>query len=239
MSTPVIGITAGVDRARSGIWDTNAVFLQWTYGSALVAAGAAVTVLPTQPALPDAVAAVLARLDGIIVTGGGDLDPALYGAEPHPKNDAPRRDRDDWELALAAAAIDRGLPYLGICRGTQVLNVARGGSLIQHLPELIGNEEHEGHDDVFGHVEVATVAGTRIAGWHPPSSVVPVYHHQAIDRVGDGLVVGARSSYGVVEEVEDPSVAFCVGVQWHPEQDTRTELFEAFVAAARSFGEAR
>jgi len=235
MSTPVVGVTSVLDRAQSGVWDTQAVFLQATYLDALVEAGASVAVLPPQPALPDAVAAVLDRLDALVVTGGADLDPAHYGATPHPENDSPRPERDEWELALVAGARTRGLPYLGICRGAQVLSVSRGGSLIQHVPDLVGNKEHEGEGDEFGHVGVSVVPGTRVAALHPASSVVPVYHHQAIDRAGEGLIVSARSEYGIVEAIEDPAAAFCLGVQWHPEVDSRQELFAALVSAAREY----
>lgn len=239
MSTPVIGITSYRDRARSGVWDVEAVFLPWNYGHGIVTAGGVVAVLPPQPATPDAVAAVLDRIDGLVVVGGADLDPAHYNEEPHPQIDEPKPERDEWELALARGARDRALPYLGICRGAQLLNVSRGGSLYQHLPEVIGHKAHEGEGDRFGHVEVETVEGTRVAALHPQESTVPVYHHQAIKDVGEGLVVAARSEYGVVEAVEDPAAPFCLGIQWHPEQDSRPELFEALVAAARAYADAR
>ena len=129
----------------------------------------------------------------------------------------------------------RGMPVLGICRGAQVLNVARGGTLIQHVPDVVGNKAHEGEDDRFGHVSIATVPGSKVAGLIATGAEVPVYHHQAVDALGDGLVVSARSEYGIVEAVEDPDAAFCVGVQWHPEQDSRPEVFDALVAAARTY----
>lgn len=235
MSAPLIGITSYLDRASSGVWDLEAVFLPWEYGAAFLAAGAAVAVLPPQAATPHAVATVLDRLDGLVITGGADLDPAHYGAEPHPHNDDPRPARDEWELALVAGARERGLPYFGICRGAQVLNVSRGGTLLQHLPDVVGNHDHEGEGDTFGSVGVETVPGTRVAALHPAVSTVPVYHHQAIDRVGEDLVVSAHSVHGVPEAVEDAGAAFCIGVQWHPEQDSRPALFDAFVDAAREY----
>lgn len=239
MATPVIGITCGRERAQSGVWDCEAVFLQWAYGQALVTAGAALVVLPPQPALPDAVEAVLDGLDGLVLPGGADIDPALYGESANPENDAPRPQRDAWELALVDAATRRGVPFLGICRGAQVLNVARGGTLIQHLPDVVGNREHEGDGDTFGSVSVTTVPHTHIARLHPGTSHAPVYHHQAIGTVGEGLIVAARSEYGVIEAVEDPRSEFCLAVQWHPEQDSRQELFHALVAAGREFRAAR
>ena len=235
MGTPVVGITSYLDRASSGVWDVEAVFLPWRYGSAFVDAGAAVSVLPPQTATPDAVAAVLDGIDALVVTGGADLEPATYGASPHPSDDDPKPMRDEWELALTLAALDRGMPFLGICRGSQVLNVVRGGTLIQHVPDVVGHKEHEGDGDEFGHVGVTTVDGTRLSTLHPQRSTVPVYHHQAVDRLGEGLVVGARSVYGIVEAVEDPTAAFCIGVQWHPEEDSRTALFEALVEAAAAY----
>ncbi len=239
MTTAVVGITSYLDRAQSGVWDLEAVFLPWRYGESFVAAGAAVAILPPQPALPDAVAAVLDRLDALVVTGGADLDASRYGAEPHPHNDEPKSVRDEWELALVAGALERGMPFLGICRGAQVLNVARGGTLIQHVPDVVGHKAHEGEGDQFGSVHVTTVPGTKVADLQPSDSEVPVYHHQAIDALGRGLVVSARSEYGIVEAVEDPAAAFCLGVQWHPEQDTRPQIFDALVAAAVEYRESR
>jgi len=235
MAIPVVGITSYREQAQSGVWDVQAVFLPWNYPEAFIGAGAAVAILPPQPALPDAVAAVLDGLDGLVVTGGQDLDPAHYGAEPHPSNDEPRDMRDWWELALAAEALKRGMPYLGICRGAQVLNVVRGGTLIQHVPDVVGHKRHEGEDGVFGSMAVSVSPDSRLAALHPLESTVPVYHHQAIESPGEGLVVTARSEDNIVEAIEDPAADFCLAVQWHPEQDTRPELFAAFVAAAAEF----
>mgnify|MGYP001249953855 FL=1 len=239
MSTPVIGISCYREQAKSGVWDTDSVFMPWNNVQGFLDAGATVVMLPPQPAGPDAVAAVLDSLDGLVVGGGADLDPSHYGQERHPELDEPRPDRDAWELALARGAAERDLPYFGICRGTQVLNVSRGGTLIQHLPDVIGNNLHSGDEDQFASMEVTTVPGTKVAKLHPQRSEVPVYHHQAVGDVGEGLVVAARSKYEVIEALEDPGAAFCVGVQWHPEQDSRPELFEAFVAAARDYKAAK
>ncbi len=239
MATPVVGITSYLDPAQSGDWDLEAVFLPWTYGEAFVAAGAAVVVLPPQPGPPNAVGAVLNGIDALVVTGGADLDSSHYGEEPHAHNDRPRPVRDAWELALVAEALRQGMPLFGICRGAQILNVARGGTLIQHVPDAVGNTRHEGEGDRFGSVHVTTVDGTRISELHPHESEVPVYHHQAIAALGDGLIVSARSEFGIVEAIEDPSAAFCMAVQWHPEQDSRPQLFEALVAAARNYRSAR
>ena len=235
MSTPVVGITSYLDQAQSGVWDLEAVFLPWRYGEGFVAAGAAVVILPPQPALPDAVAAVLDGIDALVLTGGADLDATRYGKAPHPNNDNPKPERDAWELGLVEEAMRRDMPVLGICRGAQVLNVARGGSLIQHVPEVVGNKAHEGEEDRFGHVSINTVPDSKVAGLIVSGAEVPVYHHQALDALGEGLIVSAQSEYGIVEAVEDPDAPFCVGVQWHPEQDSRPEVFDALVAAARAY----
>jgi len=235
MSTPLVGMTSYRDRAQSGVWDVEAVFFPWAYGSSLTDVGAAIAVLPPQSATPSAVSAALSRIDGLIITGGADIDSSRYGAPAHPRNDAPNPVRDDWELALTLGALERDMPFLGICRGAQVLNVARGGTLIQHVPDAVGNHAHEGADGVFASIGISVEAGSRVGALYPARATVPVYHHQAIDTVGAGLQVTARSDYGIVEAVEDPSLPFCVAVQWHPEQDPRPALFEAFVAAARSY----
>ncbi|MGC4173954.1 gamma-glutamyl-gamma-aminobutyrate hydrolase family protein [Demequina sp.] len=235
MTAPVVGLTSYLDRAQSGVWDLEAVFLPWQYGSSFTNAGAAVAILPPQPATPDAVAAALDAIDGLVVTGGADLDPVHYGAEPHPENDEPRPVRDEWELALTRGALERGMPFFGICRGAQVLNVVLGGELIQHVPDVVGNKDHQGEDAKFALMGVTTVPGTVVSTLHPETSIVPVYHHQAVGTLGDGLVASAHSDYGIVEAIERPGPAFCLAVQWHPEQDDRPALFEAFVAAAAAY----
>jgi putative glutamine amidotransferase len=239
MSAPVIGITSYREQASSGAWDTHAVFLPWSYAAPVVDAGAAIVVLPPQPATPDAVAGVLSMLDGLYIAGGYDVDPAQYGEAAHEQTDAPRTDRDAWEIALFNGACALGLPVLGVCRGAQVINVARGGSLIQHLPDRIGDARYQGGDTVFRRVGVTVNEDSLLATLHPAERDVPVYHHQAIDRLGTGLSVTAQSVDGIIEAVEDPSLQFCVAVQWHPERDDLAQIWNGFVAAAASYGEAR
>ncbi|OBA92419.1 gamma-glutamyl-gamma-aminobutyrate hydrolase, partial [Mycobacteriaceae bacterium 1482268.1] len=187
----------------------------------------------------DAVERVLDGLDGLILTGGRDVDPAAYGQQRHPATDEPveaNRERDGWEIALAAGAIRRGIPLLGICRGAQVLNVALGGTLHQHLPDVLGHTHHQQGNAVFTTSVVRTVAGTRLASLIGDTSEVQCYHHQAIDRLAGDLVVSAQSDDGVVEAVEIPSGDFVLAVQWHPEErldDIR--LFVAVVAAAARY----
>ena len=232
MAAPVIGITSYLDIATSGIWTTPAVFLPWSYAAPIVAAGGVIAVLPPQPATPDAVTAALDAIDGLYIAGGLDVDPALYGEAPHAETDAPRPDRDAWEFALLEGARERNLPTLGVCRGAQALNVSRGGTLVQHLPDVVGHTGYQGGDAVFRPATVAVEPGTLLATAHPAESEVPVYHHQSIAALGAGLAVSALSADGVIEAIEDPSLDFCLAVQWHPEQDVRPQIFEAFVRAA-------
>ena len=239
MTTPVIGISSYLERTKSGVWDAEAVFLPWAYAAPVVAAGGAVTVLPPQPPTADAVAGALSSIDGLYIAGGYDVDPAAYGASAHSQTDAPRVGRDAWETALFDGACVIGLPVLGVCRGAQVVNVARGGTLIQHLPDVVGHTGYQGGDAVYRPVGVSVEPGSRLATMHPLERDVPMYHHQAIDRLGAGLVVSARTAEGIVEAVEDPSLDFCVAVQFHPERDELTGIWDAFIAAAAAYREAQ
>lgn len=239
MSAPVIGISSYLEQASSGVWDTHAVFLPWVYAAPVVAAGGAVVVLPPQPSTPDAVAGVLSTLDGLYIAGGYDVDPARYGAEAHEQTDSPRADRDAWEVALFDGACALDMPVLGVCRGAQVMNVARGGTLVQHLPDRLGHTGYQGGDAIYRPVGVKVMGGSLLATLHPERREVPVYHHQAIDIVGHGLDVTAHSVDGIVEAVEDPRLTFCVAVQWHPERDDLTAIWDGFVAAAARYGAAR
>jgi len=239
MAAPVIGITSYLEHASSGVWAANAVFLPWVYAAPVIAAGGAVVVLPPQPPTPHAVAGVLSTLDGLYLAGGYDVDPALYGAQAHAETDEPRDDRDAWEVALFNGACALGLPVLGVCRGAQVINVARGGTLVQHLPDQVGHVGYQGGDAVYRRVAVTVDEGTALARLHPLERDVPVYHHQAIDSLGAGLTVTARSVDGVIEGVEDSSLTFCVAVQWHPERDDLTQIWDGFIAAAGDYRKAR
>ena len=219
-----------------GEWDVPAVFLPTSYVKPIFAAGASVVVLPPQDVHPDAVSRVLEGLDGLCVSGGYDVDPAAYGHSPHVQTDAPRNDRDAWEFALLAGALEFKMPVFGVCRGAQVLNVLRGGTLHQHLPDVVGSSKHQGHDGVFAKLQVKVIEGTLLATLHPLVRDVPVYHHQAIDSLGAGLVVSASCEDGIIEAVEDPSLPFCIAVQWHPEQDPgAASLYRGFVDAARAY----
>ncbi|BCP00889.1 gamma-glutamyl-gamma-aminobutyrate hydrolase family protein [Mycobacterium intracellulare] len=233
---PVVGLTTYLERVQTGIWDIPAGYLPTDYFEGVIQAGGIAVLLPPQPADAEVVGAVLDGVHALVITGGYDLDPASYGQQPHPTTDEPRTDRDAWEFALLRAALDRGLPVLGICRGAQVLNVALGGTLHQHLPDVLGHCGHRAGDGVFTRVPVRTVAGTRAAALVGETVDAPCYHHQAINRVGDGLVVSATDPDGVVEALELPGDRFVLGVQWHPEQSLEDlRLFAAIVDAARAY----
>jgi putative glutamine amidotransferase len=180
----------------------------------------------------EAACAAAERLDAVVLSGGADLVPALYGEDPHEQTQRPEPARDAYELALLAACASRGMPVLAICRGMQLLNVSRGGTLVQHLPDLAGGPDHMPDPGSFVPRAVRVVEGSRLAsvlGRTDP--VVPCHHHQAVDRVGRGLVVSARSDDGVIEALEDPGSGFLLAVQWHPEVDRDHSLFDALAQA--------
>jgi gamma-glutamyl-gamma-aminobutyrate hydrolase PuuD len=227
----VVGLTAYGERARFGVWDLDAALLPRTYVDMVVAAGGVPVLLPSLPAAAPAVDA----LDALLVTGGPDVDPAAYGAPRHPRTGPARGERDAAEVAMLRRALDRGIPVLGVCRGLQVLNVTLGGTLVQHLPDEVGHEGHNPSPGVFGTTEVTVDPGSRVAAAVGERVVVRCHHHQAVDRLADGLVATARAADGTVEAVELAGPAFVAGVQWHPEEvaaDCR--LFEALVRAATS-----
>jgi len=199
---PLIGLTTYLQRAQTGVWDVRASFLPDIYLQGVVRAGGIATLLPPQTVDVGIAARVLDGVDGLIITGGRDVDPGTYDHEPHPATDKPARDRDDWEFALLDEALRRGMPVLGICRGAQVLNVALGGTLHQHLPDLLGHTGHQLGNAEFSTSSVRTVEGSRLAGLIGDEAAVRCYHHQGIDRLGAGLTISARDADGVVEAVE-------------------------------------
>ncbi|MFJ4847901.1 MULTISPECIES: gamma-glutamyl-gamma-aminobutyrate hydrolase family protein [unclassified Streptomyces] len=227
MARPLIGIsTYWVGSARWGAWELPAALLPAGYPLLVQRAGGLAAMLP--PDLPELAAQTVARLDGLVVAGGPDVDPGTYGAERDPRTDPPARERDAWELALIGAALAGGVPLLGICRGMQLLNVALGGTLVQHL------DGHRGPAaGVFGGHVVKPVPGTRYAAAVPEAVSVPTYHHQAVDALGRDLLVAAHAEDGTPEAVELPGEAFVLGVQWHPEMDgTDDRVMRALVRAA-------
>ena len=237
--SPLIGLTTYRQQAQSGVWDVHASFLPGVYLDGVTLSGGVAVLLPPQPVDAGVAERVLDPLDGLIVTGGRDVDPAAYGHQPHPATDEPARDRDAWEFALVDAALRRRMPILGICRGAQVLNVALGGTLHQHLPDVIGHTRHQAGDAVFTTSTVDTVPGSRLAGLIGEAAHAQCYHHQGIAQLGEGLVVSATSD-GVIEAVEKPGEHFVLAVQWHPEE-TLDDLrrFAGLVEAARNYGSVR
>jgi putative glutamine amidotransferase len=232
-------MTTYLQQAQTGVWNVRASFLPAIYIDGVNRAGGIVSLLPPQPVDGDIASRILDGLDGLIITGGRDLVPEGYGQQPHPATDeavAENRLRDNLEYALVDGAIQRGIPLLGICRGAQVINVALGGTLHQHLPDVLGHNHHQQGNAVFSTSSVRTVPGTRLAALIGESSDAQCYHHQAIDRLGEGLIVSAQDSDGVIEAIEIPGESFVLAVQWHPEErldDLR--LFAAVVAAAATY----
>lgn len=237
---PVIGLTTYLEQTRQGVWDVPAAFLPQQYFASVTDAGGAAVLLPPQSS-PDAAAdSVLDGLDGLILTGGLDVEPALYGADRHPLTDPARPDRDAWELALFQRAEARRLPVLAICRGLQLINVARGGTLHQHLPDALGTERYRMGGGVFATNTVEIASGSALAELLGPGSLdVHSYHHQGIDRLGAGLVATA-SSDGLVQGIESDDDHYVIGVQWHPEENADDKrLFSGLVAAASAYAAAR
>ncbi|MDL9944349.1 gamma-glutamyl-gamma-aminobutyrate hydrolase family protein [Gordonia sp. ABSL11-1] len=231
---PVVGLTTYLEQSRTGVWDVRASFLPHVYFDGIGRAGGIAVLLPPQPADREIADRVVDGLDALVLTGGVDVDPAGYGQDRHPETDSPRTDRDRWEFALLEAALRRHVPVLGICRGIQVLNVALGGTLHQHLPDVVGHSRHRAGNAVFSSTQIDITPGTRLASMLGESVETQCYHHQAIDRPAESLVVSARDSDHLIEAVEIPGDDFVVAVQWHPEErldDLR--LFSAVVDAAR------
>jgi putative glutamine amidotransferase len=228
---PVIGISAYAEPARWSSWEEPVTLVPRTYVDQVADAGCVPVVLPPVPGIER----VIGRLDGLVLSGGGDVDPALYAAGPHPRTTRVQPDRDAAELALLRAAVDGGLPVLGICRGLQLLNVFRGGTLCQHVPEVAGHEGHSPAPGEYGTQKVWLAPGSRTAAFLGRATLcVRCQHHQAIDRLGDGLVTTAWSDDGVIEAVELEGHPFAVAVQWHPEVNEDESLFRALAEAARA-----
>jgi putative glutamine amidotransferase len=240
---PVIGIGAAIEHAKWGPWDRRAVLLAHDYVTAIQVAGGMALMIPPDPELERNPDEALELIDGLILAGGADIDPASYRAEPHPKTRGTVPERDRTELAIARRAVERGLPILGICRGMQLLNVANGGTLRQHVPDDVGHEEHRRHLGSFDDSEhdvrleqgslAAQAAGEHL---HAPKS----HHHQGVAQVGEGLrVTGLSVLDELPEAIETDGPAFCLGVQWHPEADQRSRVVEALVRAARKYRASR
>jgi putative glutamine amidotransferase len=236
LSAPAVGICAAIDRVVRGPWDEDVAFIQRTYVAAVARAGGLVLVLPPTDDEP-AVDPLLDRIDALLLAGGADIDPATYGAtaDPHTTGTWPERDR--FEVALARGALEREMPVLGVCRGMQLLNVARGGTLLQHLPDVLGHDQHRTTPGVFGDHEVRLASGSlaaRAAG--AERTTVKSHHHQGIDRLGEGLVATGWSEPGdVIEAIELPDhPSYVLGVLWHPEEDGESAVIESLVEDVRA-----
>jgi putative glutamine amidotransferase len=236
MSRPIVGITTYAQEASWGAWTLPAALIPLDYVDAVQRAGGRPVLIPP---CEDGVDETLDALDAIVFSGGADVDPASYGADPHPETDEPQARRDAGELALLTAALDRDLPTLAICRGFQLLNVARGGDLVQHLPESVGHEDHRQVPGTFSEHAVEVQEGSKLAAIVGHRPEVTSHHHQSVRRVGEGLVETAWARDGTIEGVEDPSRRFAVGVQWHPEAAQDQALFANLVEEARAYRAAR
>ncbi|MEV6931126.1 gamma-glutamyl-gamma-aminobutyrate hydrolase family protein [Dactylosporangium sp. NPDC051485] len=227
---PLVGITAYAEPARWGVWDTRAVLIPEAYVRMVRAAGARPVVLPPDDlGGPADAAGLIARLDGLVLAGGADIEPSRYGAAAHPATKT-RPDRDAGELAVLAAALEADLPILGVCRGMELLAVAYGGALIQHLPDRLGSERHQPAPGVYGAHPARFAPGSRAEAVFGPVAEVNSYHHQAVEKAGTLEVTGWADDE-VVEAVEDPARRFVLGVQWHPEEAGDVRPFAALVAA--------
>jgi putative glutamine amidotransferase len=233
---PVIGICAAIERASWSAWELLANVSPRSYSLAVQDAGGMALLLPPDDATAEQPGDLLDLIDGLMLAGGSDIDPGSYGAAPHPETHGTRPERDRFELALAHAALERDMPVLGICRGMQLLNVACGGTLVQHLPDLLGHDDHRHTPGAFGDHEVRLQEGTlaaRAVGGE--RSAVKSHHHQGVDELGEGLVaVGWSDADDTIEAVELPGKAYALGVLWHPEEDERSKVIGSLVEAARA-----
>jgi putative glutamine amidotransferase len=233
---PVVGITTYVEPARWGAWELEAALIPYAYVQAVEGAGARALLVP--PSV-DGVEETLDALDGLLLSGGADLDPETYGAEAHPATNGLRPERDRGELALLQGALARDMPVLAVCRGFQVLNVARGGDLVQHLPDVVGDEKHREAPGTFSDHEVRIDDESKLGEVLGERAPVKSSHHQGAGTVGEGLREVAWADDGTVEGLEDPERRFAVGVLWHPEVGEDMKLFEALVAEAQAYREER
>lgn len=233
---PIVGITAYVTPARFGAWDVETALVPLDYVRAVERAGGRpLLVPPSEEGLEE----TLESLDGLVFSGGSDLDPDLYGQPAHPETVDVVPERDRAELTLLTAALARDLPVLAICRGSQVLNVAAGGDLVQHLPDDVGHDGHRHTPGEFAEHDVALDEGTRLGALLGAQAPVKSHHHQGFGRIGTGLQVSGHADDGSVEALEDPSRRFTIGVLWHPEAGEDMRLFEELVTEAERYREAR
>jgi putative glutamine amidotransferase len=232
MPRPVIGICAAVERADWGPWrDEPAALVPVSYLHSVQAAGGIPVLLPPDPASPEAPDELLDRIDALVLGGGADIDPGTQGADPHPETRGTNPDRDRFELALAQRALEREMPLLGICRGMQLLNVAAGGTLDQHLPERLGHERHRPVPGTWTEHEVRLAPGSLVAeAAGGERLVIKSHHHQGIGEVGDGFAAtGWDTEDELIEAIESAGGGFALGVLWHPEEDPDDRVIPALI----------
>jgi len=236
VSDCAIGICAAVERVRREPWDEIVVMTQRTYVAAVQRAGALALVIPPDDAALESPDQILDRVDGLLLAGGADVDPTTYGAMPHPETGLTWPERDRFEIALVRRAIERDLPVLGACRGMQILNVALGGTLQQHLPEVIGTDEHRHTPGLFGDHEVLLEPGSLAArAVGSERGIVKSHHHQGVADLGERLLAtGWSPDDRLVEAIELPGDSYVLGVLWHPEEDEASRVIASLVEAARA-----
>jgi putative glutamine amidotransferase len=228
---PVVGITTYLTPAAWGAWELDAALVPASYVRSVVRAGGAPLLVPPGASYEETLDAV----DGLIFSGGSDLDPELYGVPAHTETTGWVRERDDFELGLMQAALARDVPLLAICRGSQVLNVALGGDLEQHVPDRVHTNVHKETPGVFADHDVAVLPETRLSSILGDRADVKSHHHQGYGELGKGLREAARAPDGTVEALEDPTRRFTLGVLWHPEEGQDLALFEALVQEAAEY----
>jgi len=242
-SRPAVGICTSLEVASWGVWEQPAALLPFSYITAIQRAGALAIMIAPDPKLVENPDEMLERIDGLILAGGADIDPASYGADAHPATKGTVPERDRAEIALARRAVELDMPVLGICRGMQLLNVALGGTLRQHVPDLVGHDEHRRNPGSFVdsdhdvRLEPGSLAA-RAAGedFHGTKS----HHHQGVDEIGEGLAVtGISMLDDLPEAIEAPACRFVLGVQWHPEADEQSRVVGALVEEARDYRDSR
>jgi putative glutamine amidotransferase len=232
---PVVGICAAIESARWAAWEVVVNLSPRTYTLAVQRAGGIALILPADDVVAESPDELLDLIDGLILAGGSDIDPASYGAQPHPETRGTWPERDRFEIALGTRALERDMPVLGICRGMQMLNVIQGGTLNQHVRDLVQNELHRHTPGVFTDHRVRLDAGSlaaRVVGGE--TTEVKSAHHQGIEELGEGVVTSGQADDGLVEAIELPDKTFAVGVLWHPEEDERSRVIGSLVDEVRN-----
>jgi putative glutamine amidotransferase len=240
VSRPVIGICTAIENASWGGWEVVCNLSPRSYTLTVQAAGGMALLLPPDDAAAEQPAEMLDHLDGLMLAGGSDVDPASYGARAHPETRGSWPERDRFELGLVHAALERDMPVLGVCRGMQMLNVSCGGTLVQHLPDVVGNEDHRHTPGKFSDHDVRLEPGSLAArAVGSERTAVKSHHHQGVDELGEGLsVVGWADVDDTVEAIELPGKPYALGVLWHPEEDERSNVIGSLVEAARGYASA-